>query len=42
MEDGRLGRKLPQQFSSRHGDRLNAILCGIGQNVGRNPFLTED
>jgi IS5 family transposase len=29
-EDGRLGRNF---LSSRHGDRLNAILCGIGQNV---------
>ena len=29
-EDGRLGRNF---LGSRHGDRLNAILCGIGQNV---------
>jgi hypothetical protein len=29
-EDGRLGRNF---LSRRHGDRLNAILCGVGQNV---------
>jgi len=29
-EDGRLARNF---LSSRHGDRLNAILCGVGQNV---------
>jgi transposase, IS5 family len=29
-EDGRLGRNF---LTSRHGDRLNAILCGVGQNV---------
>ena len=27
-EDGRLGRNV---LSNRHGDRLNAILCGVGQ-----------
>lgn len=29
-EDGRLGRNF---LRNRHGDRLNAILCGVGQNV---------
>ena len=29
-EDGQLGRNF---LSNRHGDRLNAILCGVGQNV---------
>jgi IS5 family transposase len=29
-EDGRLGRNF---LSNRHGDRLNAILAGVGQNV---------
>jgi transposase, IS5 family len=29
-EDGRLGRNF---LHNRHGDRLNAILCGVGQNV---------
>jgi IS5 family transposase len=29
-EDGRLGRNF---LSHRHGDRLNAILAGVGQNV---------
>jgi len=29
-QDGRLGRNF---LSSRHGDRLNAILCGVRQNV---------
>jgi transposase, IS5 family len=29
-EDGRLGRNF---LHSRHGDRLNAILAGVGQNV---------
>ena len=28
-QDGRLGRNF---LSNRHGDRLNAILCGVGQN----------
>jgi transposase, IS5 family len=29
-EDGRLGRNF---LRNRHGDRLNAILAGVGQNV---------
>jgi transposase, IS5 family len=29
-EDGRLGRNF---LSNRHGDHVNAILCGVGQNV---------
>jgi IS5 family transposase len=29
-EDGRLGRNF---LKGRHGDRINAILAGVGQNV---------
>jgi hypothetical protein len=29
-EDGRLRRSF---LHKRHGDRLNAITCGVGQNV---------
>ena len=29
-EDGRLGRNF---LKGRHGDRLNAILVGVGQNI---------
>jgi hypothetical protein len=29
-EDGRFGRNF---LHNRHGDRLNAIICRVGQNV---------